>query len=263
MTLGENTVIQSINLKNEDNGTIKAISNKVIDSITDLLSNTSYSIIITTLTKDLFQTHEFYFQTRLVENPTVILDQIYVTETSVKVVPRIYFTVNTFKFNYIEIKTSKDNIVAKLEEEDIAYIFNNLLSSKRYIINYNYSYDLLDGNGLKTRNRGAIFYTNSFIKPSMEFKSIKVNKNSISFEVADIMDKIAPNYIETRLYKNSDLIETTKERKYTFTGLESDVTYLVETHYSYNLLDGNGDINETLRATVVTNENSIIYEEIK
>lgn len=263
MTLGENTVIQEIALKNEENGNLQTVSTKVINNISGLISNNLYKIIITSITETLVQKHEYTFKTLNVASPIVNLDDIEIAETSIKIVPKVSFKVDTFKFNYIEIRNGRGETVAKHDKEDTAYIFDNLLSSTNYRFYYNYSFDLLDGKGVRTKTLNKGVTTKTFKKPAMEFKPIKVTKNSIYFEAADKMDKIAPNYIETRLYKNSDLIETTKERKYTFTGLESDVTYLVETHYSYNLLDGKGDINETLRATVVTNENSIIYEEIK
>lgn len=263
MTLGKNTIIQEIALKNEENGALKTVSTNVINNISGLISNNLYKIIITTLTEKLIQKHEYIFKTLNVASPIINLDDIEIAETSIKIVPKISFKVDTFKFNYIEIRNGSGETVAKYDKEDTAYIFDNLLSSTNYRFYYNYSFDLLDGKGVRTKTLNKGVTTKTFKKPAMEFKPIKVTKNSIYFEAADKMDKIAPNYIETRLYKNSDLIETTKERKYTFTGLESDVTYLVETHYSYNLLDGKGDINETLRATVLTNENSIIYEEIK
>lgn len=263
MTLGENTAIQEITLKNEENGKFQTISTKVINNISGLISNNLYKIIITSITETLVQKHEYTFKTLNVASPTVNLDDIEITETSIKIVPKINFKVNTFKFNYIEIRTERGGVVAKHDKENTAYIFDNLLSSTNYRFYYNYSFDLLDGKGIRTKTLNKGVTTKTFIKPAMEFKPIKPDKNSIFFEVADIKDKIAPNYIETRLYKNKDLIETTKERKYTFTCLESDVTYAVRIYYTYNLLNGKGDIDETLEAIVVTNENAIIKEETK
>ena len=128
MTLGENTVIQEIALKNEENGALKTVSTNVINNISGLISNNLYKIIITTLTEKLIQKHEYIFKTLNVAYPIVNLDDIEIAETSIKIVPKISFKVDTFKFNYIEIRNGSGETVAKHDKEDTAYIFDNLLS---------------------------------------------------------------------------------------------------------------------------------------
>ncbi|MFW5838486.1 MAG: hypothetical protein ACOCU1_00975 [Bacillota bacterium] len=114
----------------------------------------------------------------------------------------------------------------------------DLLSDTEYLIEVIYSYDLNDIEGMQTATETTTVTTSAKTMPSITFDetSLSIEETLISGSVdIDDPDSTLETY-DITLYKDGSIIETlSNQETFTFTGLDSDSTYIIRIFKDYDL----------------------------
>ena len=254
--------LNRISLTDKDTNKEVFKSTNLIDSIDGLTSNHNYilQVDVTHNATSSIKSYSYDVSTLIVDKPTIILDVTNLSEESFNITPTVNFSLNNFKMNSLKLISSKNDVVKEYQEVKDSYIFDNLLSNTIYKIEYSYSYDLLDGDGIINDTETIEVTTLKYNEPSMLFESLTTDETSIFFSLTETNEKIAPTYIKAELYKNNVLLETTTSRMHKFKNLESNYSHTLKIHFSYDLKDGNGTIYKTLTKNIITSSDIFIED---
>lgn len=258
----EEVKLNSISLIDKNTSEEVFKSTNLIDYIDGLTSNHNYllKVDVTHNSNSSIKSYSYNVSTLIVDNPTINLDITNLSEENFIVTPIINFSLNNFKMDSLKLISNKNNIIKEYQDIKDSYSFDNLLSNTTYTLEYSYSYDLLDGNGIINGTKTIEVTTLKYNEPSMLFESLTADETSIFFSLTETNEKIAPTYIKTELYKNNILLETTTSRMHKFKNLESNYSHTLKIHYSYDLKDGNGIIYKTLTRSIITSSDIFIED---
>ena len=254
--------IESIKLINKDNNELIEEVYTAGNIFNNLLSNHQYILKISIKHKSMNYRDEIIetISTKIVNKPIINLSNVNTTENKIEIKPYVDYSLNNFKFNFIQLNYPNNSRSIKFDEFLDSYMFDNLFSNTNYEIIYNYSYDLLDGSGIQTKTSSIRVQTIAYKAPRVFFDAVSPDANSIYFKIAKEEEKIPATYIKTELYKGSTLAETTTLEEGKFRELETNYKYTLKLYYSYDLLDGNGLIIGNFESSVTTSTGIIIEE---
>ncbi len=131
--------------------------------------------------------------------------------------------------------------------------FENLYADHDYQIIIQYCYDLEDGNATIEKTLTKDFHTKKIDAPVISWKGVQGASRFISFDYEISATKANISIQKISLYQAENLIDTitVEEEKY-FDGLLSNHDYELVLDYQYDLLDGSGVHDGSIKKTVHT-----------
>lgn len=267
----------SYKLKINDDKNITFTKLNLVDSITNEIIFESKELESTI--NNLYSNHSYVFKyyvfnsftdaqeeltkeikTKDVSKPHIELEVINLSEESFDIKPSVNYSLDNLKMNYIELTSFDSEKTIKFIDKKDIYSFTSLFSDSSYLISYNYSYDLLDGNGPINDTINLNVTTKSYVAPKVEFERVSCDDTSILIIIKEVKDKISPSYLKTELYKDEILQETTNLANYKFNNLETNYNYVLKLYYSYNLNNGKGEVTEIVTTTAFTSSDIFIED---
>lgn len=141
---------------------------------------------------------------------------------------------------------SNDQLVKSFDDFNIRTI-ENLYSNKEYQLKLTYSYgkDLIisDVKTIKTLEKAT---------PEIILSDVRASETSVDFEldIIDLDKTLLTKKVELLL--DNKVVQELKDDNYQFNNLTADKTYVILITYTYDLGDGNGVVEKTIRQSIVT-----------
>ena len=246
-----------------DGEVVKILDNATTHEITELLSNNDYTLRVT-YTYDLNDGIGAQVLIKELSAKTIIKG------TPDFVISKIYKTTNSISFEIVE--TDSDNVgeIVKIElvhkngtivaSSTEVREFAELLSNNDYTIKVTYTYDLNDGDGVKTIEKTADVKTDANTVPIITIDSVVTSTTSISYRVSEIDENDIGKIEKIELLIGDVIVCTATDGTVRgFEDLLSNTEYTVRLTYVYNLGDGSADVPITKTVNVKTNENIVPF----
>lgn len=217
--------------------------------ISDLLSGTSYKIIAKYINNNAEESIYLEFTTINKATPSISIDSITQSKDSLNFEITEVDVDNVGEISVIEL-VHNDKVVETVAPD--VRSFTGLMSDNSYTVRVTYTYDLNNGEGAHVIVKEATVVTDVKVAPDFEIKNVIADKNSVSFDIAEVdNDNIGEvskieliNAVGTVLAENNDV------RK--FYNTLSDCEYTIKITYTYDMNDGTGVKNVVKSARVKT-----------
>lgn len=268
-----NATILSVDLYNADSNTlVKSIESPTLDTVlsfTSLNNDNSYYLVVN-------------YQYDSNENNGLTTSTVTSTSVSTEslVAPTVTTTlssstINSLTFNSsltanssLDAKITKisianassvDTTIQEFTNPSLTTTFSSLLSNTKYVVTTTYEYDLNDGNGVQTVSFTTLATTEVEATPTVQVTNLTTSNTTLSFDLSVTnSDSATLSVTKVELYSSATntLVDTiTSPSTLTtnsFTDLLNDTSYYVVVYYSYNLNDGNGDVEASSKSTSIT-----------
>ncbi len=131
--------------------------------------------------------------------------------------------------------------------------FEGLLSNNTYTVKVTYTYDLNDGQGLRTDTVTKEITTVAKKAPALTFTAAASDQVSVTYAVSVSDPDNLASITKVELFKGTELIaENGTAQSGKFEELLSDNTYTVKVTYTYDLNDGQGLHTDTVTKEITT-----------
>ena len=219
--------------------------------ISELLSNTEYTIIIEYSNNGNKETEKFNFKTLEKAVPTIEINSTNVTQTSIEFEIKETDTYNVGEIVKIELVKGENVTVA----ENIGVReFNGLLSDNDYTIKVSCKYDLNDGNGEQELVKNANFKTKAKKAPTVSIVNVEKTKDSVSFGITNTDIDSILNITSIKIGDGNGTVKefSVADSAFSLNSLVPNTEYKIFVEYEYDLNDGNGIQKKTVNNTVYT-----------
>ena len=230
---------------------------KVDDELkfSNLLSDTKYEIRLYfnfTLNGEEFIFYDV-FRTRTLAYPVPTLNATFkVYESSVEYNVAIDDEYDLINLKSIKLYNQAGDFITNASYE--SSVIENLSRNANYYLEFIYTYDLNDGNGLQEAKKVVAFSTTKFV-PVVEIRPFAVTNNSIQFDLIVTDPNVVGRVSSLRLYQaegRSFVAQLNDAVNRTFNNLRPNTRYIVEIGYQYDLDDGRGSQLATFELEIST-----------
>ena len=231
----QNKTISALELYKGDNFVKDLTAN--INTVSELLSNTTYKLVAEYLNADNTESIYLEFTTLAKATPEISLANPTTTQTTVGFEIIETDADNVGAVTKIELVHASGAVISDSLEQRA---FANLFSNNDYTVKVTYTYDLNDGIGAQTIVKELTVKTESKSAPSFAPKNENITTDNISaeYDITDV-DSILSSY-KVELYKGENLVSENTEKKISFASLDYNTDYTLKITYTYDLNDGNG-----------------------
>jgi hypothetical protein len=198
------------------------------------------------------------FKTLSKATPTVLIDNVTPTQTSAS------FSLDTTDADGVlsvkSIALYKGETQVEIADSTAVTSFDGLLSNTTYTIKAAYSYDLNDGKGAIEMVSSESFTTIAKAAPTISFENVSKGETSVSGQLAISDVDSTLSFGDIGLYSGGSLLKSSSGTSFSFDSLSAYTQYSVQLPYSYDLNDGAGKHNETLKKDIKTDPHFALTE---
>ena len=218
-------------------------------TLTKLLSNNEYKLVIAYENLGRTETVEYTFKTLEKATPDLTINETEKTQTS-------------FKFDIAVTDVDKVGAITKIElihGEDVTNVenletreFADLLSNNDYTVKVTYTYDLNDGVGKQTLVKELTVRTKEKLEPTFTINDLTSDTYTVngSYDQTNVDNTLISYTIS--IFKGDELVTENADKKIVFDSLDYYTEYTVKITYTFDANDGKGVQTKTEGKSVKT-----------